>query len=341
MKGLRIAYSPHLGFVEREKIDRDVAVAVEQAVKVFKTLGAKIVEDSPDFQGMDPRKVLNAHWQSNVALLLKGFSPEKRELMDPGLVKAAEFGAQLGQEAVVTAIHQRQAISAIMNQFMAKYDLLLTPTMPMTAFPVNENAAWGGDGVDIGWTPFTLTFNLTRQPPPPSPAASTARACRSACRSSAATPATRSSCAPRQPTSASARSPRRRWRTRSDVTHGASDGPEPPDAPLHPARRGTGRGAGCLGLVRRAAGGAGPDRQARLAALHMAALDRTVPAGRAYSGEDHDVFVWLTLDALGPPGGVCPEGIANDAALERAVDIRILDRASNPSARANASASPT
>src|SRR5258708_15655802 len=42
--------------------------------------------------------------------------------------------------------------------------LLLTPTMPMTAFAVNENAAWGGDGVDIGWTPFTLTFNLTRQP---------------------------------------------------------------------------------------------------------------------------------------------------------------------------------
>ena len=26
---------------------------------------------------------------------------------------------------------------------------MLTPTMPMTAFAVNENAAWGGDGVDI------------------------------------------------------------------------------------------------------------------------------------------------------------------------------------------------
>jgi aspartyl-tRNA(Asn)/glutamyl-tRNA(Gln) amidotransferase subunit A len=164
VKGLRIAYSPNLGFVERDKIDRDVAVAVEQAVKVFKTLGARIVEDSPDFMGMDPRKVLNAHWQSNVAVLLNNFSAEKRELMDPGLLKAAAYGANLGQEAVVTAIHQRQAISAIMNQFMAKYDLLLTPTMPMTAFAVNENAAWGGDGVDIGWTPFTLTFNLTRQP---------------------------------------------------------------------------------------------------------------------------------------------------------------------------------
>jgi aspartyl-tRNA(Asn)/glutamyl-tRNA(Gln) amidotransferase subunit A len=164
VKGLRIAYSPNLGFVEKEKIDRDVAVAVESAVKVFKTLGAKVVEDSPDLMGLDPRQILNAHWQSNVAVLLKSFGPEKRELMDPGLLKAAEVGANLGQDAVVTAIHQRQHLSVILNNFMAKYDLLLTPTMPMTAFAVNEPAAWGGDGVDIGWTPFTLTFNLTRQP---------------------------------------------------------------------------------------------------------------------------------------------------------------------------------
>jgi aspartyl-tRNA(Asn)/glutamyl-tRNA(Gln) amidotransferase subunit A len=164
VKGLRIAYSPNLGFVEKEKIDRDVAVAVEAAVKVFKTLGAKVVEDSPDLQGLDPRRILNAHWQSNVALLLKSYSAEKQELMDPGLIKAAGVGAALGQDAVVTAISQRQTLSVIMNTFMAKYDLLLTPTMPVTAFAVNEPAAWGGDGVDIGWTPFTLTFNLTRQP---------------------------------------------------------------------------------------------------------------------------------------------------------------------------------
>jgi len=164
VKHLRIAYSPNLGFIEREKIDRDVAQSVEAAVRVFRTLGAKVVEDSPDFAGLDPRKILNAHWQSNVAVLLKQFSPEKRALMDPGLIKAAEVGAGLGQDAVVTAIHQRQQLAVTMNLFLQKYDLLLTPTMPMTAFAVNENGAWGGDGVDIGWTPFTLTFNLTRHP---------------------------------------------------------------------------------------------------------------------------------------------------------------------------------
>src|SRR4029077_14482778 len=69
-----------------------------------------------------------------------------------------------GQEAVVTAIHQRQQMAVLMNQFMAKYHLLLTTTMAMKACPTFQNGAWGGDGVDIGWTPFTLTFNLTRQP---------------------------------------------------------------------------------------------------------------------------------------------------------------------------------
>jgi len=164
VKGLRIAYSPNLGFVEKERIDRDVAVAVEQAAKVFRTLGAKVVEDSPNLEGLDPRRILNTHWLSNAAVLVAGFSEEKQAMMDPGLLRAAKAGAAIPQDTVVRAIHQRQTLGFIFNQFLSKYDLLLTPTMPMTAFAVNENGAWGGDGVDIGWTPFTLTFNLTRQP---------------------------------------------------------------------------------------------------------------------------------------------------------------------------------
>ena len=135
--------------------------------------------------------------------------------MDPGLLKAAEVGANLGQEAVVTAIHQRQQVGTIMNQFMAKYDLLLTPTMPMTAFAVNENAAWGGDGVDIGWTPFTLTFNLTRQPAATIPCGLDREGLPIGLQIVRATRATRWCCAPPPPTSACARSRRRRWRIRS------------------------------------------------------------------------------------------------------------------------------
>src|SRR5260370_11463431 len=105
VKGLRLAYSPNLGFVERDKIDRDVAVAVENAMKVFKTLGARGVEDSPDLQGLDPRKILNAHLQSNVVILVKRFNEGKHALMDPGLLKAAEPGATLPPAPLLKSIH--------------------------------------------------------------------------------------------------------------------------------------------------------------------------------------------------------------------------------------------
>lgn len=164
VKGLRIAYSPNLGFVEDDKIDPEVAASVAEAVKVFKKLGAKVTKTNPDLQGLDPRDIENIHWTGNCHVLLKGFAPEKQALMDPGLLRAAEHGGRHSVETFVRATHQRQTLGYLFNQFFNDYDLLLTPTMAMPAFNVGEPAAYGGDGVDIGWTPFTLTFNLTRQP---------------------------------------------------------------------------------------------------------------------------------------------------------------------------------
>ena len=164
VKGLRIAYSPNLGFVEKDKIDPEVAASVAKAAKVFGKLGAKVEEISPDLQGLDPRHIENIHWRGNVSVLIKNFSDDKRALLDPGFVRSAEVGAQQSQEDFIRAVNQRNQLGVIFNLFFEKYDLLLTPTMPMPAFEVEQPAAYGGDGVDIGWTPFTLTFNLTRQP---------------------------------------------------------------------------------------------------------------------------------------------------------------------------------
>ncbi|HEX2889143.1 amidase [Vineibacter terrae] len=164
VKGMRIAYSPDLGFVEKDKIDPEVAKSVANAARMFKKLGAKVVEVSPRLNGLDPRDIENVHWTSNFSVMLKSFPPEKQALMDPGLLRAAEHGSRHSLEAYIRAGHQRVQLGVIFNHFFEDYDLLLTPTMPMPAFNVGEPAAWGGDGLDIGWTPFTLTFNLTRHP---------------------------------------------------------------------------------------------------------------------------------------------------------------------------------
>lgn len=53
-----------------------------------------------------------------------------------------------------------------MLRFHTRYDLLLTPTMPVTALKVGcEMPATGEFGNDwLNWSPYTYPFNLTGQP---------------------------------------------------------------------------------------------------------------------------------------------------------------------------------
>ena len=76
-----------------------------------------------------------------------------------------------------------RALSQQMQSFHRRYDLLLTPTIPITAF------AAGVDTPDAArfpqwfdWTPLTWPFNLTRQPAASVPCGFV-EGCRSACRS--------------------------------------------------------------------------------------------------------------------------------------------------------------
>jgi aspartyl-tRNA(Asn)/glutamyl-tRNA(Gln) amidotransferase subunit A len=160
LKGLKIAYSPTLGFVKN--VDPEVAAAVAKAAKVFARLGAKVTEVDPGIP--DTTEILDTHWMGNVSVLLKRFSPEQQKLMDPGLLRARDVGAAQSQSDYISAMNKRQEIGATLNVFMAKYDLLLTPTMPIPAFDVGMSTPKGGDDISLGWTPFTFTFNLSRQP---------------------------------------------------------------------------------------------------------------------------------------------------------------------------------
>ena len=63
-----------------------------------------------------------------------------------------------------------------MLRFHERYDLLLTPTMPVTALKVGREVPDSGDFGDdwINWSPYTYPFNLTQQPAASVPV----RACR-------------------------------------------------------------------------------------------------------------------------------------------------------------------
>jgi aspartyl-tRNA(Asn)/glutamyl-tRNA(Gln) amidotransferase subunit A len=56
-------------------------------------------------------------------------------------------------------------LGVLMGQLHRSYDLLLTPTLPITAFPTGADAPPGWPSTDwTSWTPYTYPFNMTQQP---------------------------------------------------------------------------------------------------------------------------------------------------------------------------------
>ena len=155
-----VAYAPTLAGAA---VDPEVAEIVAAAARVFGELGARVEEVDPGLPSSS--ETFARHWYPGAAAVLRMFPPEKRADMDPGLVQVAEQGERLALMDYLAAVKEREALGVRMNDFHRRYSLLLTPTLPLTAFEVGRvtpaNAAGGGW---VDWTPFTYPFNLTRQP---------------------------------------------------------------------------------------------------------------------------------------------------------------------------------
>ena len=65
------------------------------------------------------------------------------------------------------ALRHLEQLKFQVAELMESYDLLLTPTMAVSAFPIGERpSVIGGRDVDPDWAfnPFNFVFNMTRQP---------------------------------------------------------------------------------------------------------------------------------------------------------------------------------
>jgi aspartyl-tRNA(Asn)/glutamyl-tRNA(Gln) amidotransferase subunit A len=158
--GLKIAYSPTLGYVD---VRRDVADAVRRAVTVLEDLGAVVVETDPGFT--DPLAAFGHLFYGGAANALRDIGPKKRALMDRQLVSVAEKAAQRTMLDYLAAVNERNALSERMALFHQRYDLLVTPTLPITAFTAGREVPedWHSTRWP-SWTPFSYPFNMTGQP---------------------------------------------------------------------------------------------------------------------------------------------------------------------------------
>jgi len=160
VEGLRIAFSPDLGYVS---VQPEVQEAVRVAVQVFEDMGAKVEQADPGFQ--EPLEVFNIHWYAGAANALRAYSEELREMMDPGLIEIANEGTKYSVLEYLEAVGRRSELAIHMGRFHAQYDLLLTPAVPIPAFEAGREVPAGSPHRRwTSWTPFTYPFNLTQQP---------------------------------------------------------------------------------------------------------------------------------------------------------------------------------
>ncbi|MFH8563845.1 amidase [Streptomyces sp. NPDC017988] len=161
VRGLRVAYSPSLG--GQVAVRPAVAAAVRRAVESLAAQGAYVEEADPDFS--EPVDAFHTLWFSGAARVVQHLAPDRRELLDPGLREICGQGARYSALDYLAAVDVRMDLGRRLGRFHSAYDLLVTPTLPITAFEAGAEVPKGsGHRRWTGWTPFTYPFNLTQQP---------------------------------------------------------------------------------------------------------------------------------------------------------------------------------
>lgn len=158
--GLSIAFSPDLGYA---RVDDEVAALVHAAVRVLGELGARVEREDPGFS--DPREAFDQLFFGGAAHALHGIPEHRHREMDPALVEAAGAVADRSMMDHLDALAERASLIQRMSRFHQRYDLLVTPCLPIPAFTAGLEVPEGSaDPRWPGWTPFTYPFNLTGQP---------------------------------------------------------------------------------------------------------------------------------------------------------------------------------
>src|SRR3954467_10573631 len=162
VRGLRVAWSPRLGYFK--KLNREVEAATKQAAQAFNDLGAIVEEADPRFP--DPHELIMTLWGAVSATIVTAASEADRAKMDPGFLQMAELGKKYSLADYLAAFTARADIANAMARFHERYDLLLTPQVPIPALEAGRVTPPDGSYGDnwINWSPYTYPFNLTQQP---------------------------------------------------------------------------------------------------------------------------------------------------------------------------------
>ncbi|MEE9325299.1 MAG: amidase [Dehalococcoidia bacterium] len=160
---LRMAWSADMGYA---KVDSEVRSASEEAARVFETLGCTVEEAAPDIEY--PFDIYTPIILADEYVAIGNLLEERPEDLFPESVVEMKPAREVTSVQYVRALNRLWHFQSRMSDFFEKYDILLTPTNVVTAFPVGDAPREiGGQPVKPHWTtfmPFQVCWNLTGYP---------------------------------------------------------------------------------------------------------------------------------------------------------------------------------
>jgi len=161
LKGLRVGLLLDAGCAAPPT--RQVRAAIERAGRDFEAAGAH-VEPLEPFLTQDMLDGLDHFWRTRALIDINALTPGRRAAVLPFIREWAESAAGFKGEQVFRGFSQIPIMQKAAIAATVKFDYVLSPTAPMTAFP----AEWASPSQDplkpFPQVGFTVAFNMSEQP---------------------------------------------------------------------------------------------------------------------------------------------------------------------------------
>ncbi len=162
VKGLHVAWTPDLGYAA---VDPAVLDLCGNAAAEFEALGCHVEVVNPGWES--PEEPFGTIVAAQFYAAWADELPAREAEMDPTLVRFIRRGGAVTARDYLSAMARVSAYWHEVQLFLARFDLLLTPTTAVAPFALDGRVPREIAGQEVsvlGWMPFTYPFNLTGQP---------------------------------------------------------------------------------------------------------------------------------------------------------------------------------
>ena len=164
VKGLKMALIPNLGGMP---VEPEVQAAIEASAQTFAAMGAIVEEPDVALDGLLLRESFRTIFISDMSANLGWMLDAHADELMPSMRAFLEDAANWTVADLARSLREMERLKGRMRDLFSTYDVLLTPTAAVPAFPIE---GWpdtiNGVSVDPRWafTPFCYLFNMTGQP---------------------------------------------------------------------------------------------------------------------------------------------------------------------------------